>query len=168
MKCISLDQNRYHSRQTGLWEKRQIFLRSRRSPSCTQRSTAQHKRIDESVTDLQGRLKIVHATVVFSTEYTLHILDDVIRSASKGTPGSGENGDQFDLIAGEMVYEFHGKDFAQDCSRKAQSGKCEVLFGNGDEMFPDNEAYIDDGGISQSRVFENKGANKGKIHIRSS
>jgi len=67
-----------------------------------------------------------------------------------------------------MVDELHGQDFAQDCPRKAQPGKCEVLFGNGDEMFPHNEAYIDNGGISRSRVFENKGANKGKIHIRSS
>jgi hypothetical protein len=111
---------------------------------------------------------IVYATVVFSPEYALHIFDDVIRSAGKGTPAGGENGDELDLIAGEMVDELHGQYFAQDCPRIGQSGKCEVLFGDGDEMFPNNEAYIDNGGVSRSRVLENKGANKGKIHIRSS
>jgi hypothetical protein len=67
-----------------------------------------------------------------------------------------------------MVNELQGQDFAQDCARKAESGKGEVLFRNRDEMLSDDEACVDNGGISQSRVFENEGANKGKIDIRSS
>jgi hypothetical protein len=40
------------------------------------------------------------------------------------------------------------------------------LLGIIDEVLSDNEAYIDDGGISQTRIFENKWPNKGEIYIR--
>jgi hypothetical protein len=111
---------------------------------------------------------IIHAAVVISSEYTLHFFNYVIRGTCEGTPASGENRDQFDLIGGEVMDKLHGENFAQDCPREAHSGKRKVFFGNSDEMLPDNEAYVDNGGISQAGVFENKRTNKGEIYIRRS
>jgi hypothetical protein len=42
------------------------------------------------------------------------------------------------------------------------------LLGDGDEVLADDEAYVDDGGISQARIFENKRSYKGEIYIRGS
>jgi len=42
------------------------------------------------------------------------------------------------------------------------------LLGDVDEVCPDDETYVDNSGISQPRIFENKGANKGEIDIRCS
>jgi hypothetical protein len=64
-----------------------------------------------------------------------------------------------------MVDKLHGENFAQDRPRKAHTGKGKVVLGNSDEMLPDHEAYVHDGGISQTRIFENKRSNKGEINI---
>lgn len=60
------------------------------------------------VTDLQSRLEVDHTPVLIVTKDVLHIFDDIIRGAGKGTPASGKNRDQFNLIARKMVDELHG------------------------------------------------------------
>ena len=74
---------------------------------------------------LQGGLWVVRV-VIISTNKTLHLPKDGRRSALKRAERRGEHGDELDLAGCEMAYELHGKDLAEECSRRVDTSIREV------------------------------------------